>query len=124
MSHTCHAQDCNVPVPPKMFMCRSHWYRLPKSYRDRVWATYMPGQEIRKDPTAAYMVASYEAIKWIAEKEGRVFDPSSQTVLDYYKTHGDNGVSPAAILAGFREWNDKEKPAHKTNNDSKQMKLF
>lgn len=69
-THTCHAAGCNVPVPPKLFMCRRHWFMLPKRLRDAVWAVYVPGQEIRKDPTAVYIAVTDEAIRWLREKEG------------------------------------------------------
>lgn len=69
--HTCHAEGCKLPVPPAMFMCRSHWYALPKPLRDAVWRVYVPGQEKRKDPTDEYLRVSQEAIEWLAAKEGR-----------------------------------------------------
>lgn len=71
MAHTCHARGCDVPVPPKMFMCRAHWYSLPKSMRDAVWAEYRTGQEVRKDPTDAYLIVTRECIDWLAAKEGQ-----------------------------------------------------
>jgi len=69
--HVCHADGCNVEVPPKMFMCKRHWFMVPKPMRDRIWATYVSGQEIRKDPTDEYMEASMQAIEAVAAKEGR-----------------------------------------------------
>jgi hypothetical protein len=53
-----------------MFMCRRHWYMLPKATRDAVWAAYVPGQEIRKDPTGAYIDVATEAVLWLARREG------------------------------------------------------
>ena len=35
-----------------MWGCRPHWYKLPKTLRAKVWATYVPGQEITKTPSA------------------------------------------------------------------------
>lgn len=64
-THTCHAQNCTVPVPPKMFMCKRHWFMLPKATRDAVWAVYVPGQEIRKDPTPEYLTVTGNAIAWL-----------------------------------------------------------
>ncbi len=69
--HTCHADGCDVAVPPRMFMCRRHWYMLPKAMRDAVWSEYVPGQESRKDPTGAYLHVAMTAVKWLADKEGR-----------------------------------------------------
>lgn len=72
MPHTCHAIGCNTAVPPKLFMCRKHWFMLPKKHRDAIWATYRPGQEIDKDPSQEYLQAASDAISWLAAKEQRV----------------------------------------------------
>src|SRR5581483_6888504 len=45
--HTCHAMACDAHVPPKMFMCKRHWYMLPKVMRNAVWEEYVFGQEDR-----------------------------------------------------------------------------
>lgn len=70
MSHTCHAKKCATRIPPKLFMCLKHWKMVPKPLQDRIWATYVPGQEVRKDPTPAYLDAADEAIAAVAAKEG------------------------------------------------------
>lgn len=70
--HVCHAKGCMVPVPPRMAMCRRHWYMVPKSLRAQVWSQYTPGQEIRKDPTPEYIDALMAAIDAVAEREARV----------------------------------------------------
>jgi hypothetical protein len=70
MAHLCHAKACEVAVPPKMFMCKRHWYMVPKPMRDEVWAVYVPGQEIRKDPTLEYLLVTQLAIEEVARKEG------------------------------------------------------
>jgi hypothetical protein len=67
--HTCHARGCNRPVPPKMFMCRTHWFSLPKPMRDAIWDVYVPGQEVRKDPSPEYIETAQAAIDWLARKE-------------------------------------------------------
>jgi len=67
--HVCHAAGCRTPVHPKMFMCRPHWFRLPKPMRDAIWAAYRPGQEIRKDPSPEYIKAARAAIDHIAQLE-------------------------------------------------------
>jgi hypothetical protein len=69
--HTCHAEACTTAVPPKMFMCRSHWYQLPKAMRDKIWELYTPGQEVRKDPTMEYLEHAQACIDFVAAKEGR-----------------------------------------------------
>lgn len=67
--HTCHARGCFKCVPPNLWGCREHWYALPKSYRDAIWETYVPGQEIRKDPSPEYIEAATAAVNWLAAKE-------------------------------------------------------
>jgi hypothetical protein len=69
--HTCHAQGCDTHVPPRMFMCRPHWFALPKAMRDDLWAAYVPGQERRMDPSAEYLEVARRCINHIAEREGR-----------------------------------------------------
>ena len=69
MSHHCHAENCTTPVPPKMFMCRLHWFMVPKDLRAQVWFAYVPGQEIRKDPTREYLEITRAAIEAVAAKE-------------------------------------------------------
>lgn len=65
--HTCHWPGCTRVVPPAMWGCRAHWFKLPKRIRDRIWRTFEPGQEIAKDPSAEYLAAAREAQAWIAE---------------------------------------------------------
>lgn len=67
MAHLCHWRGCKTPVPPKLWGCKQHWFRLPKFLRDRIWATYVPGQEIRKDPTQEYLDAADQVDAWIRE---------------------------------------------------------
>lgn len=67
--HTCHAKGCDVRVPPKMLMCRRHWYMVPKALRDAIWDTYREGQEIDKRPSGEYLDAANAAIEAVAVKE-------------------------------------------------------
>jgi hypothetical protein len=71
VSHTCHAEGCGTAVPPRMWGCRRHWFMVPKTLRDRVWATYRPGQEVDKLPSEEYRMASFEAVEAVARLEGR-----------------------------------------------------
>ena len=65
--HTCHWPGCETAVPPAMWGCKAHWFKLPKALRDRIWATYRPGQEITKTPSAAYLDAARAGQAWIKE---------------------------------------------------------
>lgn len=70
MTHLCHAVGCRVPVPPRMLMCRSHWRMVDPKNQDLIWATYVPGQEVRKDPSLAYLVAQAHIVAGVAVAEG------------------------------------------------------
>jgi len=68
MTHLCHATGCTVAVPPKMFMCKRHWFALTERMRDEIWATYIPGQEIRKDPTDEYLNVAQRCIAYLERR--------------------------------------------------------
>lgn len=68
--HTCHALGCSTPVPPRMWGCRRHWSRVPKSKQNALWDAYRYGQEDDMDPTAEYLRAAAACIRVVAEKEG------------------------------------------------------
>lgn len=67
MKHTCHWDGCNKTCPPKMWGCKDHWFTLPKFLRDRVWASYVPGQEITKTPSFKYLAIAMLVQEWIKE---------------------------------------------------------
>ena len=69
-THYCHAEGCKILVPPRLFMCKFHWYQVPKKLRDRIWEEYRPGQEIDKNPSKKYLKVAAEAIDAVAIKEG------------------------------------------------------
>lgn len=48
-----------------MWGCSPHWFRLPKTLRDRVWAAYVPGQEISMTPNEDYLKVADEVDAWI-----------------------------------------------------------
>ena len=64
--HTCHWPGCTKAVPPAMWGCKVHWFRLPLRLRQKIWATYRPGQEITKTPSVAYITVAKEVQEWIA----------------------------------------------------------
>lgn len=74
MSHRCHATGCTTPVPAVMFMCKSHWFLVPKPMRDRIWKTYREGQCDDMNPSDAYCEAAKAAVIAVAEREGRTPD--------------------------------------------------
>lgn len=66
-NHTCHWPSCTEQVPPAMWGCRTHWFRLPKHLRDKIWSTYRAGQEISMRPSRAYLDAAEEVQRWIED---------------------------------------------------------
>lgn len=68
--HRCHALRCTEPVPPKMLMCKTHWYMVPPALRKAVWTYYRPGQEIDKNPSEEYVKWANKAVQAVADKEG------------------------------------------------------
>ena len=66
--HHCHWTGCTEQVPPAMWGCLAHWRRLPKTLRDRIWASYQPGQEVDMTPSETYLQVAGDVQKWIAEQ--------------------------------------------------------
>lgn len=69
--HLCHARGCQTAVPEKLLMCSRHWGQVPKVLQRAVWAAYVPGQEISKTPSRAYLEAAQAAIDAVADKDRR-----------------------------------------------------
>lgn len=65
-AHTCHADGCARAVPPRMFMCRPHWHAVPEELRAELLGAYVSGQEIRKDPSAAWLDVAFRCIAAVA----------------------------------------------------------
>jgi len=77
MSHHCHWDGCKREVPPKLWGCKEHWFKLPKPLRDAIWKEYRPGQEITKTPSARYVAVAILVQAWIKgkvsiDKDGKV----------------------------------------------------
>lgn len=64
-NHHCHWPDCDKQVPPAMWGCMGHWKALPKDLQARIWATYVPGQEVSGTPSRAYLEAAKAVQDWI-----------------------------------------------------------
>ena len=65
--HTCHWPGCARQVPPAMWGCRAHWFRLPKRIRDGIWLAYRPGQENDLNVSESYVEWARAAQEWIAQ---------------------------------------------------------
>lgn len=46
-----------------------HWMRLPKRLRDKIWATFRPGQETNWTPSREYVKVAKEVQLWISCEE-------------------------------------------------------
>lgn len=69
--HYCHWPGCGHFVPPAMWGCKAHWYRLPGEIRDRIWRAYRIGQELPGHGPSPEYVAANAALDWIAEEQRR-----------------------------------------------------
>lgn len=67
--HHCHWPGCDKQVPPAMWGCKAHWFKLPRGLRNKIWATYQPGQEVDGTPSERYLKVAREVQEWIAEQE-------------------------------------------------------
>lgn len=66
--HHCHWPGCEKKVPPAMWGCKAHWFKLPAGLRAKIWATYRPGQEVSKDPSNKYLAVARQVQEWIASQ--------------------------------------------------------
>jgi len=97
MSHTCHAPGCKRLVPPRMFACKHHWYRLPQKIRDAVWREYRVGQEIDKQPSARYLAVQQLACAYLAFKP----DSEEAVIKSLPYLQGSIRFQRASIAAGL-----------------------
>lgn len=65
--HICHWPGCGKQVPPAMWGCKQHWFKLPKRLRDKIWAAYRPGQEKDMRPSREYIDMATEVQQWIEQ---------------------------------------------------------
>lgn len=79
--HECHWPGCGRQVPPAMWGCKQHWFALPKSLRDKVWASYRPGQERDMHPSLEYLDVAHEVQDWIAKNTAPIRPKPQQGTL-------------------------------------------
>lgn len=70
--HECHWPGCKTQVPPAMWGCKAHWFRLPLHLRQRIWAAFRPGQEKDLKPSEEYFEAADAVQEWIRLHGGPV----------------------------------------------------
>jgi hypothetical protein len=69
--HTCHAEGCEVHVPPRIFMCRSHWVMVPMELRGRLLAEY---DEVWA--STEYLLLAMQCVEAVAQKEAAIGEQS------------------------------------------------
>lgn len=65
-AHVCHAHGCTKRIPPKLFVCPTHWKRLRPELQRAIWHEYRPGQERDKKPSDRYMAVHQRAVAELA----------------------------------------------------------
>ncbi len=83
-AHHCHAVNCPNPCEPERLMCPGHWFMVPTSLQQAVWAHYREGQCDDKNPSVPWHIAADAAIGYVAHKEGLVV---SRRQMDALKLH-------------------------------------
>lgn len=68
-AHHCHWPGCDKQVPPAMWGCKTHWFKLPSALRSKIWRHYRPGQEKDMRPSPEYLEAANEVQAWIATQQ-------------------------------------------------------
>ncbi len=96
MAHTCHAFECTKVVKPEMFMCLSHWRRVPRELQKRIWALYRPGQCDDKNISAGYAKTAKQAIVDVAAKEGKTV-PEDHECLRLYDYCIGTSTQPSIV---------------------------
>lgn len=66
-AHTCHWPGCTKQVPPAMWGCSMHWFKLPQKLRNMIWRTYRVGQEEDLEVSQEYLTAAQLVKRWIKE---------------------------------------------------------
>jgi hypothetical protein len=66
-AHDCHWPGCGKQVPPAMWGCSQHWFKIPRVLRTKLWFAYRAGQEDTFDPSAEYLAVAKEIQAWIVE---------------------------------------------------------
>lgn len=67
--HVCHYPGCGKQCKPAFWGCAKCWFKLPKFLRDKVWAAYLPGQEVMGRPSREYVEVAREVQAWIAAND-------------------------------------------------------
>lgn len=89
--HHCHATGCEIPVPPRMLMCKRHWLWVHPLLRKEVFRTYRPGQCDDKQPSEEWRTAAFAAVGYVALREGRTPSAAQLQAVGRYRLIGPDG---------------------------------
>lgn len=90
MKHHCHWPGCQKEVPPKMWGCRKHWSSLPVVLQRKIWKAYVPGQEVNKTPSPAYLKAARQVQNWIGRNIRILNSSEVNKWMDQQRLQGDD----------------------------------
>jgi len=110
MSHTCHAYRCQTPCPPRMLMCRAHWFQVPKPLQDAVWAAYRPGQEEDKQPSAAWLLACTLAQNAVGLKEGAINQAQAAKLEQTARDRHERVLDPLPVMLEVERSDSRPEP--------------
>lgn len=63
-THECPGNGCERQVAASMLACRTHWYRVSKQTRARVWAAYRAGSDDHL-PAMQQAIKEMNASTWV-----------------------------------------------------------
>jgi hypothetical protein len=63
-----------------------HWRRLTSPLRRAIWKEYVPGQEVKKNPTARYLCVQQRAVAELAFKPN---DEQAAQIAAHYLTESE-----------------------------------
>jgi hypothetical protein len=66
---TCPWPGCSKPTRASYLMCRTHWYALPFEIRERILATFRPGQTALT-ASSEYLEALRDALHYAQRAAG------------------------------------------------------
>jgi hypothetical protein len=67
---TCRIADCERKHARNLFCCRTHWYALPKHYRDEIWRTFRSPGVFSNE----YMQAAENAEAYLEDRDAEIID--------------------------------------------------
>lgn len=83
--HHCHAEGCEVTVPPRLLMCGRHWAMVSSELQAEVLATYRLGQENDMRPSIESLDAMENAINHIRRLEGKHERPLPSVLIEGHR---------------------------------------